>query len=276
MSFWFKRELVSPKYDLLLILTLIFELHPLSPHANSRFKNQMCQDKFEINSQPAVLLKIENAPTRIPEKKFSQFLLKIPKLRAHYIIIILLVKFMLLVIFINLIIIKILLYFEILFVKEHLWDIIHFILKSISPSIEINIIRPLKIIKVFNYMEIPLLNTFTLITSGFYITIKALLSTIVIGLYFSIIQIFEYKNAYSCINDRIYTVDSINIRFIMVVASNNPKTHIIEHSLYYQRKLVASKILDALRSGFSIRCICSDVPIASIAKYDRVNISSDR
>ncbi|KAF3430029.1 hypothetical protein E2986_12849 [Frieseomelitta varia] len=60
-------------------------------------------------------------------------------------------------------------------------------------------------------MEIPLLNTFTLITSGFYITLSHLYflnnffsSTILIDLYFSIIQIFEYKNAYFYINDRIY------------------------------------------------------------------------
>ena len=71
---------------------------------------------------------------------------------------------------------------------------------------------------MFNYIEIPLLNTFTLITSGFFITLShlyslnnlclkslmALFSTILIGLYLSIIQIFEYENAYFCINDRIY------------------------------------------------------------------------
>ena len=75
-------------------------------------------------------------------------------------------------------------------------------------------------------MEIPLLNTFTLITSGFYIalshlyflnnffskSIKALFSTILIGLYFSIIQIFEYKNAYFCINDRIYASERVRIK----------------------------------------------------------------
>ncbi|KAF3426326.1 hypothetical protein E2986_13500, partial [Frieseomelitta varia] len=73
---------------------------------------------------------------------------------------------------------------------------------SISPSIEINIIRPPKIIEVFNYTEIPLLDTFTLITSGFFITLSHLyflkdkfskrtkiLLLFVIGLYFSIIQI---------------------------------------------------------------------------------------
>ena len=51
------------------------------------------------------------------------------------------------------------------------WTFFH---RPISPSIEINIIWPPKIIKVFNYIEIPLLNTFTWITSGFYITLSHL------------------------------------------------------------------------------------------------------
>lgn len=104
---------------------------------------------------------------------------------------------------------------EFFFFFSFFWTFFH---SSISPSIEINIIWPPKIIKVFNYIEIPLLNTFTLITSGFYITLshlyflnnlfwkrlKSLFFTILIGLYFSFVQIFEYKNSYFCINDRIY------------------------------------------------------------------------
>ncbi|KAF3419749.1 cytochrome c oxidase subunit 3 (mitochondrion) [Frieseomelitta varia] len=104
---------------------------------------------------------------------------------------------------------------ELFFFISFFWTFFH---SSISPSIEINMIWPPKMIKVFNYMEIPLLNTFTLITSGFYITLshlyflnnffyksmKALLSTILMGLYFSMIQMFEYMNSYFCINDSIY------------------------------------------------------------------------
>lgn len=104
---------------------------------------------------------------------------------------------------------------ELFFFISFFWTFFH---RSISPSIEINIIWPPKIIKIFNYTEIPLLNTFTLIISGFFITlrhlyflnnnflkrIKILIFTIILGLYFSIIQIIEYKNAYFCINDRIY------------------------------------------------------------------------
>ncbi|CAD1470908.1 unnamed protein product [Heterotrigona itama] len=91
---------------------------------------------------------------------------------------------------------------------------------SISPAIEINTTWPPKIIKVFNYTEIPLLNTFTSITSGFffitlrhlhfinnnfYKRIKMLLFTIIIGLYFPLIQLIEnIKIHIFCFNDRIY------------------------------------------------------------------------
>lgn len=104
---------------------------------------------------------------------------------------------------------------ELFFFISFFWTFFH---SSISPSIEINIEWPPKIIKTFNYLEIPLLNTFTLITSGFFITLRhiyflnnnfnltknILLITILLGLYFSFIQLIEYKNSYFCINDRIY------------------------------------------------------------------------
>nr|YP_009115753.1 cytochrome c oxidase subunit III [Melipona scutellaris]AJC00748.1 cytochrome c oxidase subunit III [Melipona scutellaris] len=104
---------------------------------------------------------------------------------------------------------------ELFFFISFFWTFFH---SSISPSIEINMMWPPKMIKIFNYTEIPLLNTFTLITSGFFITLshlyflnnnflksmKMLMFTIMLGLYFSMIQIIEYKNAYFCINDSIY------------------------------------------------------------------------
>ncbi len=104
---------------------------------------------------------------------------------------------------------------ELFFFISFFWTFFH---RSISPSVEINITWPPKIIKVFNYSEIPLLNTFTLVTSGFFVTlshhyliknsiksrIKMLTYTIVIGLYFSVVQLVEYKDSYFCFNDRIY------------------------------------------------------------------------
>lgn len=104
---------------------------------------------------------------------------------------------------------------ELFFFISFFWTFFH---NSISPSIEINITWPPKIIKIFNYLEIPLLNTFTLITSGFFITLRhlyflnnnfskrccSLIYTIILGLYFSIIQLIEYQNSYFCLNDRIY------------------------------------------------------------------------
>ena len=104
---------------------------------------------------------------------------------------------------------------ELFFFISFFWTFFH---NSISPSIEINIIWPPKIIEIFNYIEIPLLSTFTLITSGFFITLRhlyflnnnfherfyILIYTIILGLYFSIIQLIEYKNSDFCIKDRIY------------------------------------------------------------------------
>uniref|UniRef100_UPI003D567CBC cytochrome c oxidase subunit III n=1 Tax=Geniotrigona thoracica TaxID=395500 RepID=UPI003D567CBC len=104
---------------------------------------------------------------------------------------------------------------ELFFFISFFWTFFH---SSISPSIEINMIWPPKMIKVFNYFEIPLLNTFTLITSGFLVTLShlymiknmmnksllMLLFTIIMGFYFSIIQLIEYNNSFFCFNDSIY------------------------------------------------------------------------
>lgn len=104
---------------------------------------------------------------------------------------------------------------ELFFFISFFWTFFH---RSISPSIEINIVWPPKIIEVLNYTEIPLLNTITLITSGFFVTLrhlnlvmgklenrlKTLFYTILMGLYFSMVQILEYFNAGFCLNDRVY------------------------------------------------------------------------
>lgn len=104
---------------------------------------------------------------------------------------------------------------ELFFFVSFFWTFFH---NSISPSIEINFIWPPKIIKFFNPLEIPLLNSITLILSGFTITLRhynllnnklksrisSLLITIILGFYFNFIQIFEYHNSFFCINDRIF------------------------------------------------------------------------
>ena len=93
-----------------------------------------------------------------------------------------------------------------------------YIHSSISSNIEINITWPPKDIKFFDPIEIPLLNSFILVSSGFTVTLshyyliinnlklrKSYLSlTILLGIYFTILQTIEYSNSFFCFNDRIY------------------------------------------------------------------------
>nr|DBA43551.1 TPA_asm: COX3 [Bombus difficillimus] len=104
---------------------------------------------------------------------------------------------------------------ELFFFISFFWTFFH---NSISPSIEINLMWPPKMIKFFNPFEIPLLNSIILIMSGFTVTLShynllnnkmkssflTLLMTIILGIYFNIMQIFEYYNSFFCINDSIY------------------------------------------------------------------------
>ena len=84
---------------------------------------------------------------------------------------------------------------ELIFFISFFWTFFH---SSISPNIEINITWPPKNIKFFNPIEIPLLNSFILVSSGFTVTLshyyliinylklrKSYLSlTILLGIYF--------------------------------------------------------------------------------------------
>nr|DBA43837.1 TPA_asm: COX3 [Bombus trifasciatus] len=104
---------------------------------------------------------------------------------------------------------------ELFFFISFFWAFFH---NSISPSIEINIMWPPKMIKFFNPFEIPMLNSITLIFSGLTVTlshynmlnndfkssISDLSFTIFLGFYFNYMQIFEYQNSYFCINDSIF------------------------------------------------------------------------
>nr|QHD26499.1 cytochrome c oxidase subunit III [Lepidotrigona flavibasis] len=104
---------------------------------------------------------------------------------------------------------------ELFFFISFFWTFFH---SSISPSIEINMVWPPESIKLFNYKEIPLLNTFTLVTSGFLVTMShqylinnnmsksmlLLAFTIFMGFYFSLMQMVEYNESYFCFNDSVY------------------------------------------------------------------------
>lgn len=104
---------------------------------------------------------------------------------------------------------------EILFFFSFFWAYFH---RRLSPSIELGIIWPPLNIKIFNPFQIPLLNTAILLSSGISITwahhslleknhsetIKSLFITIILGIYFSILQWYEYLEAPFSIADSIF------------------------------------------------------------------------
>lgn len=104
---------------------------------------------------------------------------------------------------------------EVFFFIAFFWAFFH---SSLSPSIELGITWPPKGITPFNPIEIPLLNTLILLTSGLSITwahhaiiennynqsFQGLLITVILGIYFSILQGYEYYEAPFSIRDGIY------------------------------------------------------------------------
>lgn len=104
---------------------------------------------------------------------------------------------------------------EILFFISFFWAFFH---ASLSPDIELGIVWPPTGITPFNPYHIPLLNTTILLASGVTVTwshhrilekdysgaFKGLALTVFLGIYFSILQAFEYIEAPFTITDRIY------------------------------------------------------------------------
>nr|AOY39466.1 cytochrome c oxidase subunit 3 [Cerophytidae sp. BMNH 900085] len=104
---------------------------------------------------------------------------------------------------------------EILFFISFFWTFFH---SSLTPSMEIGLMWPPLNILSFNPMHIPLLNTMILISSGVSITwahhalmennykelILGICFTVMFGLYFSILQFYEYLCASFCLSDSIY------------------------------------------------------------------------
>nr|AXS66634.1 cytochrome c oxidase subunit 3 [Cucujoidea sp. 20 KM-2017] len=104
---------------------------------------------------------------------------------------------------------------EIFFFISFFWGFFH---SSLAPSVEIGMNWPPKGIQTFNPMEIPLLNTLILLTSGLTVTwahhsfmennytqsFQGLLLTIILGIYFTILQGYEYVEASFTIADAVY------------------------------------------------------------------------
>nr|WKU84076.1 cytochrome c oxidase subunit III [Paramixogaster sp.] len=104
---------------------------------------------------------------------------------------------------------------EVLFFSSFFWAFFH---SSLSPSIELGVKWPPLGIYSFNPFSIPLLNTIILLSSGIsitwahhsllknnhYQTSQALFFTILLGVYFTILQAYEYMMAPFSIADSIY------------------------------------------------------------------------
>nr|YP_009443918.1 cytochrome c oxidase subunit III [Stimulopalpus japonicus]ATU07139.1 cytochrome c oxidase subunit III [Stimulopalpus japonicus] len=104
---------------------------------------------------------------------------------------------------------------EVFFFLSFFWAFFH---SSLAPSPEIGLMWPPKGIQPFNPIQIPLLNTIILLSSGFTITwahhsimknnfsqtTQGLTLTILLGFYFTLLQGFEYWEASFSISDSIY------------------------------------------------------------------------
>lgn len=104
---------------------------------------------------------------------------------------------------------------EVLFFVSFFWRFFH---RRLTPSIELGIIWPPKGIETFNPIQIPLLNTLILISSGITVTwahhsliendykqtIYGLGLTVILGLYFTILQGYEYVESAFTIADSVY------------------------------------------------------------------------
>nr|YP_010567273.1 cytochrome c oxidase subunit III [Trachylophus sinensis]UZC33502.1 cytochrome c oxidase subunit III [Trachylophus sinensis] len=104
---------------------------------------------------------------------------------------------------------------EVFFFISFFWGFFH---NSLSPSIELGMNWPPKGIETFNPIEIPLLNTLILLTSGLTVTwthhslmennytqgFQSLLLTVILGIYFTVLQGYEYLEAPFTIADAAY------------------------------------------------------------------------
>nr|ANU83234.1 cytochrome c oxidase subunit III [Teleogryllus emma]UBU97821.1 cytochrome c oxidase subunit 3 [Teleogryllus emma] len=104
---------------------------------------------------------------------------------------------------------------EVFFFISFFWAFFH---SSLAPTIELGMMWPPSGIKPFNPMQIPLLNTAILLASGITVTwahhslmennysqtTQGLLLTIILGVYFTILQAYEYIEAPFTIADSVY------------------------------------------------------------------------
>nr|YP_009171518.1 cytochrome c oxidase subunit 3 [Pseudothericles compressifrons]AJW76361.1 cytochrome c oxidase subunit 3 [Pseudothericles compressifrons] len=104
---------------------------------------------------------------------------------------------------------------EVLFFVSFFWAYFN---SSLAPAVEMGLAWPPMGIKPFNPMQVPLLNTVVLLSSGVTVTwahhslmeanhsqtTQGLLATVILGLYFTMLQAYEYWEAPFTIADAVY------------------------------------------------------------------------
>lgn len=104
---------------------------------------------------------------------------------------------------------------EVLFFFSFFWAFFH---TSLSPINEIGLLWPPFGINIFNPLQVPLLNTIILLSSGVIVTwahhsiieknysqsLHAIILTVILGIYFTVLQGFEYIEASFSISDSTY------------------------------------------------------------------------
>lgn len=104
---------------------------------------------------------------------------------------------------------------EVFFFLRFFWAFFH---ASLSPNVELGRIWPPLGIRAFDPFQVPLLNTIILVSSGVRVTWAhhsimegnhdqtklGLLITVLLGIYFTMLQAFEYYEARFSFADRIY------------------------------------------------------------------------
>lgn len=101
---------------------------------------------------------------------------------------------------------------EIFFFFSFFWSYFYFFLRN---CIEFNLIWPPISIEIFSFLNVPLINTLLLLRSGLTVTIRHfylienkkklfttyLILTVILGLFFSLLQLIEYKTSFFSIRD---------------------------------------------------------------------------
>ena len=104
---------------------------------------------------------------------------------------------------------------EVLFFVSFFWAFFH---RRMGPVVEIGGVWPPSLISPFNPLNIPLLNTIILLRRGVSVTwrhhsilvgnfrrsVLSLLLTVALGMYFTLLQAFEYIESPFCISDSVY------------------------------------------------------------------------